>query len=310
MTCPNCRHKVIFNPRKTPISDGKFRKLIVAMRGTGDTFFTKNQLYSSYLETGKVAFMTRLFLWLVVAISLVFIINVYYLRQNTFGTSGWVDVVVVGLFAGGMTGLFNWTTTPKVSRTEFEQWIKRWLAHYPIPNLITEPSLDQAPPPLFAEQDLYDYGVESIVVVDQDIYVDLFVQNNYLAEWKSVVISQNGYPNYLVAKVARILKENPSITIKYLHDAATACVNMKSSVRQFLTIPSTVEEVDLGLHSKDSNLLSVFSQRSKTSESVQLDFLPPARLATTMGAAVIGGLLIGEVLRSYQSSSSSGGDFG
>ena len=114
---------------------------------------------------------------LILIISILFLANIKYIKNTYLGDSIYVDGALIVLFAGATTGIFNVKQKAKADRKIFEQFVNRWLAHYPITNLITTPSLQKAPPSSFGENDLYDYGVEAIVVVDQDIYVDLFVKN-------------------------------------------------------------------------------------------------------------------------------------
>lgn len=306
----NGRPTVIFDPKTTGLNDQEFRTLTEEMRGTGDTYYTANQLYSSYLGTGKVSCMTRFLLFIVVVVSAVLIINVNYVKNNYLGSSVYIDMGIIAAFAAAMTGLFTLKDKPKVSYEEFEQLLQSWLKHYPVPNLLTKPSLQEAPANPFGESDLYDYGVESILVVDKDIYVDLFVKNNYQAEWKSVIISQNAYPSYLIAKVQKILNDKPTIKLQYLHDSTSNQFDMRKKLDQFLRIPDSVEEVDLGLSEADSNTNDILKTRSAENKGLQIDHIPPARLAQTMGVAIISGLVLGEVLRSYGNSSDGGSDFG
>lgn len=309
MPCGNCRYTIIFDSKKEEISDKEFRTLTETLQGSGETYFTINQLYTHYLGTGKVSCMTTFFLWIILIVSIPFLANINFIKNTYLGTSIYVNSVLVFLFAGAMTGIFNLKQKAKADKKTFEQFVNRWLKHYPIANLITAPTLQEAPPNSFSEDDLYDYGVEAIIVVDQDIYVDLFVKNNYLNEWKSVIISQNAYPHYLVEKVQQILDDNPTTPIKYLHNSRSNMYNMRKNLSNFLNLPNTIEEIDLGLHPSDRNSLDIFKQRSGEANGLQLDFLPPARLAQTMGVAILGGLLIGAVLKNHNSNQS-GGDFG
>ena len=300
----------IFDPKTTGLNDQEFRALTEEMRGTGDTYYTANQLYSTYLGTGKVSCVTRLFLVVIVVITSILIINFNHIKNNYLGSSIYVDMGIIGAFAAAMTGLFTLKDKIKVNYKEFDQLLQRWLKQYPMPNLLTKPSLQEAPSNPFGEPDLYDYGVESILVVDKDIYVDLFVKNNYQAEWKSVVISQNAYPNYLITKVQKILNDNPTIKLQYLHDSTSNQTEMRNKLNRFLRIPDSVEEIDLGLNKEDSNAIDILKTRAAENRGLKVDHLPPARLAQTMGIAVLGGIVLSEVLRSYNSNSDGGSDFG
>ena len=85
---------------------------------------------------------------------------------------------------------------------------------------------------------------------------------------------------------------------------------MRDKLDRFLRIPDSVEQVDLGLSEADSNTTNILKTRSAENKGLQLDHLPPAHLAQTMGIAVLGGIVLSEVLRSYKSNSGGGSDFG
>ena len=60
--------------------------------------------------------------------------------------------------------------------------MRKWVGvQGPIEKMIETPRLG-TPPPEFEEPDLYDYGVERILVVQHDLLVDLFVLNGLHAE--------------------------------------------------------------------------------------------------------------------------------
>ncbi len=309
--CLNCGHTIVFDPKKDTLSDQEFKELTTTIRGAGEVYFTKNQLYSYYLEAYKASCFSTLVFFLLALGSFLFLINAFFIQEKLPVQSTYLNSAAIACFSLSMTGLFGLPKKkPKISKVAFDGLIERWMHHYPIPNLLIAPSLQQPPPGNFSEPDLYDYGVEGIIIVDRDIYVDLFVLNDYLSDWKSVIIAQSGYPNYLIDNVQKIIDNNPTIKVYYLHDATTGTNYMKEKVRQFLRMPASLEELDMGVNVDDSRKMDIFKRRGQEEGGIRLDFIPPARLAQTMGLALVGGLLLSEVLNTYENRSNSSGSFG
>lgn len=68
-------------------------------------------------------------------------------------------------------------------------WIRTWkAAGKPLAKLLEAPAL-HAPPAPYREGDIYDYGVERIVIVEHDLLVDLLVMNNQHAEQRALLAS-------------------------------------------------------------------------------------------------------------------------
>jgi len=80
---------------------------------------------------------------------------------------------------------------------------------------IDKPNLQQPKNPIGEE--VFHYGVERIIVVDEPLKVDLFVKNNKHVEKKALIISSDGYPAYLKSQLQNILEKQPDISIGFLY---------------------------------------------------------------------------------------------
>ncbi len=104
--------------------------------------------------------------------------------------------------------------------------MNRWeQANKPTPGLLRKPEL-QEPPPDWDEPDIYDYGALGILVCQHDPLVDWFVLNKLPAELKLVVLSESGYPSYLLPIVTRLLQTHPDLPLYLLHDGSSHGQNM------------------------------------------------------------------------------------
>ena len=163
--------------------------------------------------------------------------------------------------------------------------------------MIDEPRMAMPPEPGEAA-DLYDYGVERLVIVEKDILVDLFVLNGWHAEQKALVLSERGYPSYLVDKAKALLNESPELPVFLLHDATAAGMGMAARLLREKTLPLQGHPVtDLGLSTADHGWLK--AQRVVSKEQLAdypVDMVGYGRLAGGLAAACVGGVLFAELM--------------
>lgn len=107
--------------------------------------------------------------------------------------------------------------------------------------LLLRPSLHE-PPPDFPEKDLFDYGVERIIIVERPLLVDLLVKNGFHIDQNALVFSRDGYPAYILQRARKMIKEVPSLPVYLLHDASEVGMAMS---RKNKLLRCTV--VDLGI---------------------------------------------------------------
>ncbi len=307
MTCGYCGNKFIFNPKTEGVNDYQLKMMIEKAGKNGEVFFTKNQLYSFYLKMGSVTRKQRLKALFWALLTLGFLL--YPLSVADKEGLFWINIFRVLLFSVVMTNLTTLSAAFRVDKFKFFQYISRWTMSNHVPNLLSKTSLHSAPP-YFEEGDIHNYGVEAVIIVDQDIYVDLMVLNNYHIDWKSVVISQNGYPAYLMDKVQKIIDSDTSLKVHYLHDADTSFTSMKAKVRNLLKMPENSNEIDFGISEEDAGKLNLLKDRSEERGGLKLDFLTPSLLSSTMGTALLTGVILSEALGTVQNNSNFISDFG
>jgi hypothetical protein len=161
-------------------------------------------------------------------------------------------------------------------------WIAQWTAAgHGIPLLLEEPGLDRSPPQ-FREPDVFDYGVERILIVQHDILVDLFVRNNVHATQRALVISERGYPGYLLPVAQRLLATSPDLPIFLLHDADTEGLMMRARLERSGMLPLAGRRIiDAGLTPRDVGRigkLRALAPRAR-GNALPADALPFALLA-------------------------------
>lgn len=244
MKCGKCGYLFTFNPKEPSsagITDGKFHQAIRKAGQNGTAVFTKNQLYAAYAKiatgTGKAKIIFGCVLT-GLGIAAVFVVG---------------NVAAILIFLGAislLSGIFG--NSKPVSHQNFLQDIARWKSSgKPIENLIETPSLGTRPK-TWTEEDIYQYGVERILIVQHDLLVDLMVKNNQHTEQRMLVIAESGYPDYLMPQVGRLLDERDDLPVFLLHDATDSGMKMKQRIMRLNWLPLRDHLlVDLGFFSED-----------------------------------------------------------
>jgi len=221
MKCPNCsinhRRKRLgircscgypfsFTPDSDALTDNQMHNLIKQASANNTRYFTQESLYGLYLKISRQSGVTPAIFLLGVILSII-IGNVFEILFLFF-----IALVLGIIFIKKLA-----KSSKPVSYNVFSSMLNTWQKTYLKSNyLIAEPSLNK-PPPMNEEEDIFEYGVEKIIIVDKDLTVDMLVKNNEHANAKALIISTNGYPNYLIQPLKKILAEQPEIQLILLH---------------------------------------------------------------------------------------------
>jgi hypothetical protein len=64
-----------------------------------------------------------------------------------------------------------------------------------------------------------EYGVEQLVICDDESITDVLLVNGFHTELKCPVLSASGYPSHVYEPLIRLLRERPPATVVVIHDA-------------------------------------------------------------------------------------------
>jgi hypothetical protein len=307
LTCGECSYEFVFNPKESAtkgLTDGKFAACIRSANQNGTAYFTRNQLYSvccrklrdSPLKEfgfGIAAFAIAVGL----ATAEVWDISVFFAVMG----SVWI-----------ISGVY--LAYRKITPANFDMLLGKWRsAGKPVEKLIEESELHQ-PPPEWSEPDIYDYGVERLLIVERDILVDLLVKNGQHAEQRMLVISETGYPEYLLPVARRLLEEQAEVPIFLLHDASAHGTGMKDRVIDRGILPLDGKNItDLGMYPEDFQKLKRTRRYdpNNTSRSLPVDAMAMPFLASGLGTVMSEGIAFQTMLVQQEPDSGGGGaDFG
>ena len=306
MTCVGCQYDFCFNPKLSGMTDGKFVACIKSASQNDTQWFTLNQLYAAFCRR----FSRPRYHYAVIGL-LPIVPAVVLIMDGDYTTAPYVlPLIVGGLVLTGVLATACYFLRPRVERSHFGELLKRWRRHgKSIDKLLTEPSLKQ-PPPEWNEPDIYDYGVERILIVERDMLVDLFVRNGFHAEQRMLVLSESGYPSYLAPIAAKLLEERADLPVFLLHDATAHGIGMEQRIRSGDLLPLRNQPLtDLGLFPADFQRL----KRTKSfdvadkARALPVDALPFPFLVMGMQSAFIHGVPFSTLLTQQTGSSAVGG---
>jgi len=294
LTCGGCDYRFTFNPKESQprgLTDGKFLGCIQAVSQNETSYFTRNQFYAAFSRRIRNwdAFGQQLGCGVV---ALAIAGGLTFAELWTFAGT----LMLIGVFAVISGGLAAFR---KITPGQFNALLDRWFSDgKTIDRLIQEPTLHD-PPPDWSEPDIYDYGVERILIVERDILVDLFVRNGVHAEQRMLVLSESGYPDYLLPITQRMLTEQPDLPVFLLHDATTHGAAMEERVLASDLLPHDGHPVtDLGMFPTDFQKLkrTKHYDPDNRDRTLPVDAMMLPFLTMGLGAAMTQGMTFGSMI--------------
>ena len=288
-----CGYRFVFNPAATKgLTDDKFLDLVRQAGENDRYYFTFARLYGVWCRSEAMETFALLRLSLAIICIVLFFI-IYF----CFSVFGWIGgVISMSLLVLPCLILEKFRHRKAPDEASFSQLAKKWCATNGVPaRMLLKPALRE-PPPEFSEQDLYDYGVERIFIVNRPLLVDLLVRNNFHAEQRALVFCRNGYPSYIADQAKKILEQSPDLPVFLLHDANDDGLTMADRI----TVPvQTV--VDLGVtpgQIKELRVLSPLQLEHKEYRAF-LDVIPHATLSALCTAAIADDVGFEQVLQTW-----------
>lgn len=287
MTCA-CGYTFCFDPKADGMSDGKFLASIRNASSNDAGYFTANQLYTVMCRR---MFSNPRGCLIVALIAAVAGVGLFFIS--------WKWAVAAAVFAVVSLIIAAVAMTKTLSRAQFDSWLGKWRRKKSDPpRLLVEPRLHD-PPPDWTEADIYDYGVEALVVVERDLIVDLLVLNGFHTANRALVVAESGYPEYLIPVANRLLDESSDLPVYLLHDSGERGEDMHRRVLESNRLAVEGRSIiDLGLMRDDvKRMKRLRPVRPEESEfAVPVDTVPWGRLSTLMGVCLVEHAAFGALL--------------
>ena len=281
MICQRCGYTYTLNPKTDAFPDGKMKHLIQRASYGGTKHYTINMLYAAWLRDGCLSVWPQIGITTFVSL-VVSVVSYAFLADKRSGDGLGAWFVIFLVLWVSVFGIFR-TVRPGYKKADLVEALNQWSgAGKDFGKLLESPSLHQVPQG-WSEPDIYDYGAEKILIVDRDILVDLFVLNGYHAESSALVLSATGYPSYIAPHAERLLNEQATIPVLFLHDADCSYAEAKSRAIQAMPFLTKGEQkIDVGIGPKTLRILPGLKQAvtRKLAESAPVDLIPYLALAS------------------------------
>jgi hypothetical protein len=271
-----CGYQFALDPKKDKYTDNK---IVVAARKAsldGERYFTVRQLATTILAMRGSA--RRHIIWGIIfgiAAAIVTALGIWFFTIF-FGFAS------LNQFFHGFVGIHQF------DYEQFSEALEKYLAKKKTPPRLLRNDRPLAkPPPEFDDSDLYDYGVEGILITARPLLVDMLVLNQFHTTQKVVVIDQSGYPEYLVPRVNQILNAQPTLRVFALHDATNSGAMMVRELRSSKVFDLKDREiVDLGISKRDLSQLRRLKRFARQDGGVAVDHIRFEKLTTALGVAM------------------------
>lgn len=272
--CAQCGRRFVFfdDPRMT---DKRFANIVRLASANSTYFFTKRQLRSEW--SAKVR-GTRSPLWKFLGVAGAGA----GLTSLALPDITWLPWVGLG---GLALLLLRSVKSPPPQLSLFDAQLAKWQAAEPMDRLLRGSALS-SPPPDWAEANLLDVGVEALVVVDDPQLVDFLVLNQAHAEHRALVVSSQGYPEYILPAVQNVLQSQPDVPVCYFHGSGTTAEELRQALNAKVSMSAGAHR-DLGWNWHEASQSGrVRGAGQNTEPAIALDWLPPKKLLEGLGRAL------------------------
>ena len=215
-----------------------------------------------------------------------------------------VGLVVLGLIVASMSG--------PPSRDKLSLILSAYQSvKGPLGKLITVADLHQRPPD-WQEPDIYEYGVERLLIVQRDLLVDLLVNNNFHVENRTLVLAGDGYPEYLVQIASKCLTDNPALPVFFLHGSTPEGMRWREEIQRDPAVLAWSDhpKIDFGVSPNDVKSMKILRPLKPSRQRYELpvDAIPYPTLASALGASLEQQVPFSVILAQYISHDSGGAD--
>jgi hypothetical protein len=341
MQC-KCNYNFVFNPyQDNGWTDGKFLALLKKASSNDTHYFSRNQLltYTSKERRLSIGQNIGLIILIITAVGLLLPIVLVCAYRLLYGLVSILEEVLSILPDGSVSSLIKLRTdTPitvwlcvgiivvvlvflyirnrrpfSLSEKDLQRLLYKWQARgNKIEKLIEKPDLHD-PPPEWKESDIYDYGVERILVVQHDIMVDVLVKNGFHAQERTVVISSEGYPGYLMPHIKRLFETNLSLKVFVMHDTMDDRESRQFIEQVKYRFPLKGREIiDMGLFPENHNLIlkGIKAKPEDAAAKLTVDSIPYPFLSKVLALSLVQAVPFMYILEQVEQDQYPGSGFG
>lgn len=161
-------------------------------------------------------------------------------------------------------------------------------AQRPLGPIIARPALESSGAPEWPEPDVYDYGAEGILVVDDRLLVDLLVALGLHTVARVVIVeAAHAYPRQVVERLPDLVGARPDLPVFVLHASPLGTDEAEAMIRSARDLlgAATNPVIDLGLRADAPTRLAPLRWARRLPSSTP-DMLPYRWLTSGLAAAI------------------------
>ncbi|MGI0117949.1 hypothetical protein [Zooshikella sp. RANM57] len=240
------------------------KKLELKASALNTRYFTKNMLYSVFLKASAKSLYAPLI------IAVIFCIILSTILISTLSFFG----LIIALIVTGIVIILVMNANKPMSIDNFSDYYKRWMdAGRNNDYLISQPKLKN-PPAKCQESDIFAYGADRIIVVDDPLFVDCLILNDEHMRSKGLIVSKDGYPLYLKNQFKTLLEQTENIPILLLHSTSQTKVKMILSIEKSFNVKLNPKQVfDIGYYEAQIKQAKPLHRRMRITKCA-VDMLP------------------------------------
>jgi hypothetical protein len=303
-SCGSCGYRFIFpDPRKGyELTDNQFANILKRVSANSTSYFLTGQVQAA-VATRRPSLPGYIFQ--TVFLTLFFTMFFGGLINEFTGSpvfAAFIPVIVIGI-------AINWYSRSRAwpDRKSVVYWLKEWEERFgPLRYWVSSPSLNSSTASFPAvEEDIDAYGVQRILIVDNDLLVDALIKNHWHTDNQTLVVSDSGYPSSVAQLANHYLSKNPNLIVYLFH--ASHAKNFRGQVISAGKINLKEHQVrDLGITPSMIKNLTFFKKHYEKvpGGKVDIDQLPNLVMHNVMASCIVGGVAMTTAMSSYSTHSS------
>ena len=279
-TC-ECGYAYVFDPTRDKLTDGRLRYLLDKVSAGNTNYFTRNQLFAAYMRTLNQGKSNPL-IWIVLTVLFLALGGAATAYGEALPEN--VHLIMFGV-AGGMAllvlnSLRREKGTEDVLNTALSEWI---VSKGKLERLLLKNAFEDNPPS-DAVKAMFRISVRRILVVERPQLADLLILNGFHAQERTLVLSLEGYPAFLIPAAKSLLARKKDLPVFMLHDASYSAMSFNKS-----KLPFDCENfMDLGVFPDDMKKIKDLKKLGLHKHNFQasVDVLPNSFLIGALAEAM------------------------
>ncbi|WP_163830665.1 hypothetical protein [Spartinivicinus ruber] len=240
------------------------KKLELRASAFNTRYFTKNMLYSVFLKASAKSLIAPLIL-VIVFCGIFSVIFIGFLSYIGLIIAVFIFVIAIKLMI---------KANKPMSIEDFSDYYKRWVSTRRNNDYLVNKTKLKSPPDKYQETDIFDYGADRIVVVDDPLFVDCLILNDEHMRSKALIVSQDGYPHYLKEQFKKLLEQADNLPVILLHGTNQNKQNMVQAIESNFNVKLAEKQVyDIGYYEEQIKQTKSLYKRMRITKCA-VDMLP------------------------------------